>query len=1163
MHVKKSLMLWVAVFALALPLLLTGTASAKYMDDGAVQDGVTGGWKTPNDMICIVGVHADGTLDIAAGVTNRRNCIYYTTGLTTMAAIDSTATYSTSASCTGTNPTTKGTLVWNAADSKCYDSANCTVAGYGTNDGAKHAWATSICEDGSGNGISLADVDRTYSMCVAKGGTWKQTSATKPYPTAPGTFPTPNYGGSCIAYGAQFKGQDASGTPLAFGAEGTTQAAGTGFCYTTIRTGIAPASCPTVIGSANGTKTETSVAAFGYSSSATACNYTFGINGAINSTLTKVDGTTYAAGTVVDLSAFTTMGDCLANGGSWANWIPMGTLATVGTGTFAITNGAVTFDLTRQAADADEGCLHCHSSVTQYNGPAERWKDSYLKTGHKNMLRKVTAGNNYAGPDGVMYDTLGYAVGSLNFGTTGNNDATATVGGVAKPLLYLFGDWMAAAPGGLDVVVDMSGAAKYNGGSDYSCAACHTVGWSNTDPAKGLCNKSQYTTSATCGSNGGVWTPLTGVQAIGTPGYAAKQPGDSFPGITFGAAGQWDLDGIQCGRCHNATVPSVTAAQIAASAFPRTYETKGGMGNVPAGPSGAWATNLCYSCHQSMAKTSNGTGLDADLAHPEALPVKNNATAPAYIPGFSGHVLGGSFLNSPHAGATADVVPNSLGKYDINNITYSSTFKGYMCWQSPSSNSPAKTKADGHEIKTKAECETLYGAGAWRPDAQGNCTTCHDVHQSLFVAGQEGLRKECVSCHDNSDYATAVAGTSQASILNHPTGPGTPVDIDPADPCVVCHMPKPTAADFPMHVWRINSDAAYSTFPTYAEFNGICSNPTYTTSANCTGGGGTWTAATRKNANIAADGSYTNAVWVDLDLACGQCHGGSKGPGATTNGAMYKDKADLSSAARNMHGLRAVGVFTATTDTQTSYVVNFDASGSSNASTYDWNFGDGFTGSGVITSHTYTNTNVRTVTLTLNNDVTVTRIVTPVVVNHAPVAGGLSSTYPSTSLAPFVVTNATNNVSFMDGSTDADSNITSIVVKWGDGTVSTAASAGAPFSHTYARAGKYTITMTVRDAGNKYSYDRAFVKIVPQTYSISGFVKNAAGTSISGATVYLKMSGRTRAIRRSAPTTGAFSFSNVTTGAYTITTLKAGYAFDILSLGTVAATVSNVTITAH
>jgi hypothetical protein len=152
-------------------------------------------------------------------------------------------------------------------------------------------------------------------------------------------------------------------------------------------------------------------------------------------------------------------------------------------------------------------------------------------------------------------------------------------------------------------------------------------------------------------------------------------------------------------------------------------------------------------------------------------------------------------------------------------------------------------------------------------------------------------------------------------------------------------------------------------------------------------------------------------------------------------------------------------------------------------------------------------------------------------------------------------------VSFIDGSTDADNNITSVVVKWGDGTVSTAASAGAPFSHTYARAGKYTITMTVKDAGNKYSYDKAFVKIVPQTYSISGVVKNTVGTPLSGATVYLKMSGHTRAIKRSAPTTGAYAFTNVPAGAYTITTLKTGYALSSVSTGTVAANVTGLDIT--
>jgi len=872
MRVKKSLMLWVAVFALALPLLLTGTASAKYMSDGAVPDG-SGGWKTPNDGICVVGVHADGTMDVDASITSKRDCIYYTTGLTSMTT-----------------------------------STACTIVGGAGNDGAKHQWATSFCTG------SLKDLDRTQQMCEAKygAGAWITT-------------------GKCVAYNWLYRGQNAAGAPLAFGSgtKGTDASQNAGFCYAQLRTGsTVTANCPSVTG-ATGSGTATSTAAFGYSFSSGKCLYDYGINGAIAKALTAVDNTVTAAGTVVDLSLKTTYGECLAAGGSWANWIPKN-----GTGTDPIggTITIATFDLTRQAVNADEGCLHCHSSIDQANGPAERQKDSALKTGHKNMLRKVTAGSVWAGPNasGVI-EVYTNATGTIALNFT-NATATGPWSG-SVDLLYLFGDWMAPAPAGLDVVVNIGGFGKYNGTSNYSCAACHSEGWSNTDPAAGLCTLSSYTTAANCTGNGGVWTPLSGVQAIGTPGYAAKQPVDSFPSVTFTGAGQWDNEGISCGRCHNAMVPSVTRAQISggtcaynstscvassgtwtttsggscnlpsiaesyttqtactaagstwtaagtASAFPATASTGGGMGALAAG---VLRNSLCFGCHQSMAKTSNGTGANADLNNPTGLIVKFTGTTA----GFSGHVLGNSFLNSPHARFTGSVTPNALGKYDLAANTaanYNSTFKGYSCYQSTSSASPGKTKADGTEIKDKATCEGLYGAGAWRADAgsaidpngkQGTCVTCHDVHQSLFVEGQEGLRKECVSCHDNTDFATAVPGTAQASIINHPTGAGTPAGDDPEDPCVVCHMPKPTPADFPMHVWRINSDAAYSTFPTKAAFD----------------------ANTQKIANAAADSKgYAKAVWVDLDLACGQCHNG-----AVAEAPVFT-KAQMVGAAKVMHG---------------------------------------------------------------------------------------------------------------------------------------------------------------------------------------------------------------------------------------------------------------------
>ena len=976
MHVKKNLMLWVAVFALALPLLLTGTANAKYMSDGATPNGTTGGWNAPTDGICVISIDASGNMVTDDTIKTARDC--------QARLVDVIAN-------------TSGAAL----------SAVCVAAGNtaGLNYAAPSS-NTCVAIDGSGfitGSISMVNLDRAAQMCIAKGGQMANatvggviTVATKA--VANGTS------AKCLAYGWNYRGQDATGTPGTMGATGMAEGSA-GFCSAYMDTGLGLAACPTVAGdSTGGTKTATSIDAFGYLIHGTLCDYQFGINGTLDQNNSRGTWSAYKslAGTtqtgVKNLSGLT-QGQCLAAGYNWNSWIAKPSTIAAKDG---ITLAAI-FDLTRQAPNADEGCLHCHSTTSQANGPAERQKDSFLKTGHKNMLRKVTAGQKMAGPDGIMYDTLGSAYGmgystitvtnalgtgtsqqqittggSLNFGTTGNNDATAN----GKPLLYIFGDWMAAAPGGLDVVVNMSGAAKYNGGSDYSCAACHTEGWSNTTSTAGLCSKSSFTTNLNCTSGGGIWTPLTGIQAIGTPGYAAKNPGDSFPGITFGSAGQWDNDGISCARCHNATVPSVTAAQIAASAFPATAPTAGGMGALSAG---LFRNNLCFGCHQSMAKTSNGIGADVDLSKPTALIVKNTATAPAYTPGFSGHVLGNSFLNSPHARFTGAVAPNALGKYDlVGSLTstvitaaanYNSTFKGYGCWQSTTNANPAMTKADGTEIKTKAECDALWAcsrpgyatsaactaagntwASTWRADTgsvtdvngtQGTCATCHNVHNSLFVEGQEGLRKECASCHENSVYAADVPGTFQADVINHPTTAGTPAGINPADPCVVCHMPKPTSADFPMHVWRINSDVNYSTFPTSTEF-------------------GIGATATKKNANTATDSKgYANAVWVDVDLACGQCHGGSAGTSGTKHGAMYKTKAQLAAQATWMHaGSDCKTPTAASTITPVGTVVTL-ADTSTNATSVSINWGDGNSAvmsAGSTTVHSYS-TRVATYTI--------------------------------------------------------------------------------------------------------------------------------------------------------------------------------------------------------
>src|SRR4029077_13692031 len=91
--------------------------------------------------------------------------------------------------------------------------------------------------------------------------------------------------------------------------------------------------------------------------------------------------------------------------------------------------------------------------------------------------------------------------------------------------------------------------------------------------------------------------------------------------------------------------------------------------------------------------------------------------------------------------------------------------------------------------------------------------------------------------------------------IRHLAGPGTPLErmaTEPSEPCVVCHMPEGR------HLFRINADPSYSTFPIPAALT------------------------TTQNANTAPDGTYTRAVWIDVDAACGQCHGGGTAHAETT-----------------------------------------------------------------------------------------------------------------------------------------------------------------------------------------------------------------------------------------------------------------------------------------
>jgi CSLREA domain-containing protein len=112
---------------------------------------------------------------------------------------------------------------------------------------------------------------------------------------------------------------------------------------------------------------------------------------------------------------------------------------------------------------------------------------------------------------------------------------------------------------------------------------------------------------------------------------------------------------------------------------------------------------------------------------------------------------------------------------------------------------------------------------------------------------------------------------------------------------------------------------------------------------------------------------------------------------------------------------------------------------------YTWNFGDGVTGSGAHTSHTYGALGTYTATVTATNSISNVVATTAVTIVEQPL-----SNLVATNSSPTTIGNATQFTATVNGTT--------VIYAWdfGDGN----AGSGANPSHTYAAIGTYTATVT-------------------------------------------------------------------------------------------------------
>lgn len=155
----------------------------------------------------------------------------------------------------------------------------------------------------------------------------------------------------------------------------------------------------------------------------------------------------------------------------------------------------------------------------------------------------------------------------------------------------------------------------------------------------------------------------------------------------------------------------------------------------------------------------------------------------------------------------------------------------------------------------------------------------------------------------------------------------------------------------------------------------------------------------------------------------------------------------------------------------TGATVTLDGSGSTDGMKYTWDFGDGTTGSGKIASHTYTKGGNYRATLTVDDGkgtpCSTASASVPVMINSIP-SVTVSDAQP-TCIGKTVALGAT--------ASDADGDAVKLTWDFGDGTTKVG---GTNVTHTYAKGGFYTVTVTADDGkGSSCSLaaDTAYVRV--------------------------------------------------------------------------------------
>ncbi len=232
---------------------------------------------------------------------------------------------------------------------------------------------------------------------------------------------------------------------------------------------------------------------------------------------------------------------------------------------------------------------------------------------------------------------------------------------------------------------------------------------------------------------------------------------------------------------------------------------------------------------------------------------------------------------------------------------------------------------------------------------------------------------------------------------------------------------------------------------------------------------------------------------------------------------------------------------------------------------YDWDWGDGTThDTGPAATHAYTDPGVKLITLRVSTSGSLVGLSMQSLMlpnpDFPPIVDGtctwVGNTWTMNVLDASADDGPDADILLGDGNASLQ-----IVVDWGDGTPKSFTTQGGLVSHSYGRAGTFTVTQRAIDSRLQQSIRTCSTQATPAYFTIAGTVYRADGTTpVASASVVLK-TWPAGLIFKTVYTAGdgTFSVASLKPGTYTVTVNQPGYAFTVLAPITVGpSSLSNI-----